>query len=265
MLSVFGAVGFTDIYERNLNHPNYLVELWCGRASVSEPGSLEAYCEAAMCEEELRQALRYKRLTTRNQHVVGRGMARTLLAGPGTAPQEIVFSFNRHGKPDVMDPTVAKRPFNLAHTEGLVVFAATETGCIGVDVEKLSRKTDIAIANRYFASPEVDYVMSHARDEDRRLAFLKVWTLKESFIKAVGRGLSIPLADFAFEEVDSAAPKIRLFRNDLGDGAAWHFACVSPAEGYIASVAVSDLDDVELLDVRVRDFHSMLPASANEA
>lgn len=209
-------------------------------------------------------ANRFRRPTTRNQHVVGRGMARTLLAGTQVSPQEIEFAFNTHGKPDVVAPLAIKRPFNIAHTEGLVIFAACDAGQIGCDVERLCRSTDVAIARRYFAAPEVDYVMGHTQEDDQRLAFLRVWTLKESFIKAIGRGLSIPLADFAFEDIDSPAPKIRMLCNHLGASDSWRFACLSPAEGYVAAVAISDLD-VETIEVQVRDFHSRLASTTQEA
>ncbi len=234
------------------------IDLWCGRASAADPGELESCCEAALCDDERSGAQRYRRLTTRNQHIVGRGMARTLLAGQGVLPQQIQFSFNAHGKPDVIAPETVKRPFNIAHTEGLVVFAACDSGQIGVDVERLSRATDVNLSRRYFAAPEVDYVMSQDSDEARTTAFLRVWTLKESFIKAIGRGLSIPLADFAFEQIDSPQPSIRMLRPGLGNADDWRFACVSPADGYLAAIATSDLAMRTGIDIRVCDFAQRL-------
>lgn len=208
------------------------------------------------------QANRFRRSTTRNQHVVGRGMARTLLAGQTVAPQDIEFTFNAHGKPDIVAPLSVKRPFNIAHTEGLVVFASCEAGRIGCDVERLCRNTDVAIARRYFSTPEVDYVMSYTNDDDQRLAFLRVWTLKESFIKAIGRGLSIPLADFAFEDIDSITPKIRILGKNLGIADGWRFASISPVEGYVAAVAIGDLD-VDTIAIHVRDFQAP-PVAPNQ-
>ncbi|MGV3484228.1 MAG: 4'-phosphopantetheinyl transferase family protein [Planctomycetaceae bacterium] len=238
-----------------------LVELWCGRVSSSEAGPLERHCEASLSEEERIHACRFRRPTTRNQHIVGRGMARTLLAAGCMPPQEIQFAFNPHGKPDVTSPPAAKRPFNIAHTEGLVLYAACDRGRIGVDVERLARNTDCAIARRYFAAPEVEFVMDQPNDDAMRLAFLKVWTLKESFVKAVGKGLAIPLADFAFEEIDSPSPRLRLLQSKWDDGCLWRFACLSPADGYIAAVAVSDVAG-RAIDVQIRDFHTLLPSLA---
>lgn len=184
-------------------------------------------------------------------------MARTLLAGNSLSPQQIEFSLNSHGKPDVVAPLAAKRPFNIAHTEGMVVFASCTAGRIGVDVERLSRSTNVSVAERYFATTEVDYVFSHTDVDDQRFAFLRVWTLKESFIKAIGKGLAIPLGDFAFADIDSPTPTIRILREELGHGSDWRFACVEPATGYVAAVAVNEIN-VESIDVQVRDFHSLL-------
>ena len=243
-----------------MSDSRYLVDLWCARASSDQPGILESCCEASLCDDERVAADRFRRSTTRNQHVVGRGMARTLLAGNVVRPQAIVFDFNAHGKPDIVAPAEVKRPFNIAHTDGMVVFASCDTGMIGCDVERLSRNTDVGIARRYFATPEIDYVMSHNGDDEMRLAFLRVWTLKESFIKAIGRGLSIPLADFAFEDIDSPAPRIRILDSTLGNGQDWRFAIASPAEGYVAAVAINDSEVTRRgIGLRIREFESHLP------
>jgi len=248
-----------------LTHSRYLVDLWCARASACEPGVLEQCCEASLRDDERLHADRFRRPTTRNQHVVGRGMARTLLASSDVAPQDIEFSFNAHGKPDVVGPAKAKRPFNIAHTEGMVVFASCEIGQIGVDVERLTRSTNIDIAHRYFAKPEVDFVISHREDEERRLAFLKVWTLKESFIKAIGMGLAIPLADFAFIDIDSPNPRVQILNASLGDASMWRFATTSPADGYIASIAIADHPSAAPLRINVRDFETLINSSMKEA
>ncbi len=247
-----------------LTHSRYLVDLWCARASACEPGVLEQCCEASLRDDERVQAARFRRPTTRNQHVVGRGMARTLLATDDVSPQDIEFSFNAHGKPDVIGPPKAKRPFNIAHTEGLVVFASCEIGQIGVDVERLTRSTNIDIAHRYFAKPEVDFVMSQRNDEQRRLAFLRVWTLKESFIKAIGKGLAIPLADFAFDDIDSPNPTVRMLNASLGDPGVWKFATTSPADGYIAAVAVTDHPSANRIEINVRNFETLLNSDGME-
>jgi 4'-phosphopantetheinyl transferase len=235
----------------------YPIDLWVGLASTSAPGALEACCESRLPNKEREDAKRFRRATSRNQHIVGRGMARTLLASDNVLPQEIEFTLNPHGKPDVLAPLVAKRPFNIAHTEGMVVFASCDATSIGIDVERLARTTDIAVAKRFFAAPEVEFVMSHEAEDDKRLAFLRVWTLKEAFIKAVGKGLAIPLADFSFNDIDSCAPTIRLHRGELGDADAWRFACISPADGFVASVAVNEVD-ADGIEVRVRDFLSLV-------
>jgi 4'-phosphopantetheinyl transferase len=241
-----------------LSGSSYPIDLWFCRASSQEPGPIETSCEASLCEEERRLADRFRRSTTRNQHVVGRGMARTLLSNGCVTPQEIEFELNAHGKPAVVAPAVARRPFNIAHTEGLVIFASCDQGHIGVDVERLSRDTDINLAKRYFAEPEVEFVMSQPDEEARRLAFIRVWTLKESFIKAIGKGLSIPLADFAFEAIDSQTPHVNILNEEWNDGSQWHFACVTPAEGYLASVALANAPQGKPIEVRLRDFHSTI-------
>jgi len=237
-----------------------MIEVWSANASSDHPGELEHRCQSWLTQEELQRADRFRVLTARNQHVVGRGMARRLLSASGLAavsddcksdvaqsltfqPNELVFSFTQFGKPFVVAPKPLVRPFNVAHTDGMVLFAGCCGGNVGVDVERISRRTDVALAERYFASPEVEYVMDH-HDADAKLrAFLRVWTLKESFIKAIGTGLSMPLADFAFENIDDERPQVRMLNPSLEDGRQWQFITFSPGDGYVAALAVGDDDE----------------------
>lgn len=247
-----------------------IIQVWSAATSSGSPGDLECRCERWLTEEERQRADRFRVATSRNQHVVGRGMARRLLADcdppdrsavgdtPAIDPSEIVFAYTPHGKPFVIGPRTLIRPFNVAHTDGMVLFVDGRSGWVGVDVERISRRTDVALAERYFAKPEVEYVLDQPDDDSRRRAFLRVWTLKEAFIKAIGTGLSMPLADFAFDDIDAQRPRVRMLNPALGDGENWQFVTFSPAEGYIAAVAQNEPDRSTPLDLRLRRFETLL-------
>jgi 4'-phosphopantetheinyl transferase len=254
-----------------------MIKVWSAIASSDLPGELERRCLNWLTPEEVDRAERFRVLTARNQHVVGRGMARKLLASTADSdcdsdaggdadgqirrtfsPTEIVFSFTQFGKPFVIAPQPLVRPFNVAHTDGMVLFADSQGGSVGVDVERISRRTDVALAERYFAKPEVEYVMDHFDADMKLRAFLRVWTLKESFIKAIGTGLSMPLADFAFENIDDQRPRVKMLNPSLEDGRQWQFITFSPRDGYIAAVAIGDSDDQAPPEMDLKRFESLL-------
>lgn len=86
--------------------------------------------------------------------------------------------------------------FNLSHS-GDWVLCGVGDKTIGIDVEQMNNK-DFFIDEKVFTKEECDYLYAQNGD-DRLRAFYKIWTLKESYIKNVGMGLSIPLKSFMFE------------------------------------------------------------------
>lgn len=88
--------------------------------------------------------------------------------------------------------------FNLSHTDGLIVCGIVLGSEIGVDVEDVTRGGDLVkIADRFFSKMEVAD-LSLVQEEQQENRFFDYWTLKESYIKARGMGLSIPLGEFGF-------------------------------------------------------------------
>ncbi|NND98751.1 MAG: 4'-phosphopantetheinyl transferase superfamily protein [Pirellulaceae bacterium] len=217
------------------------MNVWHATTSTDQPGRIESCCEAWLDCDEVARADRFRRPTSRNQHVVGRGMARRLLGYESVAPTEIRFAEEIHGKPYVVEPEAAKQPFNVAHTEGLVMCGVGDPHheLVGVDVERLGRRTDPALAERYFSRPEVQYLNTKTDEQSRRDAFLRVWTLKESYIKAIGTGLQTPLADFAFVDIDSDQPQIEMLNPKLESDLAWQFFSIRPRPGFIGAIAVA--------------------------
>lgn len=237
-----------------------ILEVWHAASSSSDPGRLEHACEAWLDDADRQRADGFVKPTSRNQHVVGRGMARRLLSSATITPASIEFAVEHHGKPYVVRPDAAKRPFNVAHTDGLVMCGLGNQShrFVGVDVERLDRRTDPGLAERYFSTPEVEYLRACTDDSDRRAAFLKIWTLKESFIKAIGTGLQTPLADFAFRSIESESPSIEMLNPSLDQGLHWQFFSFTPRPGFVAAIAVAPRDPDTRVTFELQSFDETL-------
>jgi 4'-phosphopantetheinyl transferase len=211
-------------------------------------------------DEERQRADRFRVATSRNQNIIGRGMARRVLSLNRVDPRSIRFDLEAHGKPVVTEPDDARLPFNVAHTDGLVLcgVGSPQHDLVGVDVERLDRRTDPDLAQRYFSPPEVDYLRRVSGDQAQRRTFLRIWTLKESFIKAIGTGLHTPLCDFAFEEIDAATPRLRLLSAKLDVGLAWRFFCIEPRPGYIGALAVGCRDSRASVSYCLQSFDDLV-------
>lgn len=107
---------------------------------------------------------------------------------------QIFFDKNCHGKPHLRDHP--NFHFNVSHS-GKWVTCVIDNNSIGIDIEEI-KPIDLDIARRFFAKEEQDYVLLSNLVESQKLArFYEIWTLKESYIKAIGRGLSLPLSSFS--------------------------------------------------------------------
>ncbi len=103
------------------------------------------------------------------------------------------ISYNEYGKPYLKNSGVF---FNISHCIGLAV-CGIDNCEIGVDVENI-REFPERVLKRSFSQREAEAVISSESPDE---TFFRVWTLKESFVKAVGIGISYPLntAEFLFE------------------------------------------------------------------
>ncbi|WP_158380574.1 4'-phosphopantetheinyl transferase family protein [Candidatus Endolissoclinum faulkneri] len=151
---------------------------------------------------ELQQASRRIFEAGRIEYIVAHAMVRSVLANElGVDPRDFRFVRGRYGKPTaLLGGTKAAISFNLSHTKGMVVVGiAPKNIDLGVDVENKLRKIDLSIANHYFAPSELAWIMAQSAS-DQASAFMALWTLKEAFIKATGKGLSQKLNQFWFTD-----------------------------------------------------------------
>jgi 4'-phosphopantetheinyl transferase len=176
--------------------------------------------------EEQTKAARFHFAADRCQYIAAHCLARTMLsASTGIARENLCFCRDAKGRPELTGETGLR--FSLSHTRSLVACAVSNVDAVGLDVESLDRSAaGLEIAQSCFAAAEVALVQQFGQE-----AFLRLWTLKEAFLKATGDGLRRPLNSFSF----SLEP-IRLDDGEGGSG--WRFAQFSPLAGHLLAVAL---------------------------
>ncbi len=108
----------------------------------------------------------------------------------GMENQNIRFYTNDYGKPFLKDREDVQ--FNLSHS-GIWVVGVMDNRAVGIDVEQI-QPIDLDISKNYFSPVEHQDLMAK---EDKFAYFFTLWSLKESYIKIVGKGLSLPLNSFS--------------------------------------------------------------------
>lgn len=138
----------------------------------------------------------------RQQFVVGRALCRRVLSYYAPVrPQEWRFALGTRGKPIVAAPTLASPLwFNLSHTDGVSVCAVTGAGPeIGIDIERIALGDEaLEIAEQFFPRAEMNGLRL-LPPAQRGETFLRIWALKESFVKARETSLADGICGTAFD------------------------------------------------------------------
>ncbi len=166
-------------------------------------------------EEKRVKVLRFKKREDSYRTLLADILVRTLICETCKLTNEdITFGYNPYGKPFLQQfPRFA---FNVSHS-GEWIVCITHYADVGIDVEQI-RPIDLEMAKRFFAREEYQDLLT--RHPDEQLAyFYDLWTLKESYIKALGQGLSIPLHSFIIRKHGENA--ITVSQHD--SNAVWYF------------------------------------------
>lgn len=141
-------------------------------------------------------------------------------------------------------PYLTKHPevfFSLSHS-GEQVMCAVSTAEVGCDVEEI-RGLDLKLAKRFFSAPEYAAILACPNEEAQRQMFFRLWTLKESFMKAVGLGLALPMQDFSVDPetlqvCQQVATEKRYWFREYTRDPRYRYACCSEAEDFSDAVTV---------------------------
>lgn len=114
----------------------------------------------------------------------------------GLIYEELQISRKEHGKPYIEN--VSGVYYNISHSEGIVA-CLLHSSDVGIDIEQI-RPFSERVARRVFTEKEIKYLQEETENEKvwNERCF-SLWTLKESYVKAIGDGLRMPLRKVEFD------------------------------------------------------------------
>jgi 4'-phosphopantetheinyl transferase len=193
-----------------------------------------------LSEEELARADAFRAEANRHEYITAHAALRAVLGGfLGVSGAEVRFT--ARGAHAGEKPTLALANglpnvrFNLSHTSGAALIGVTSGRELGVDIERMRPMDDLdGMARSVMSDAELQSWMDIEMTK-RQTAFYRLWTRKESYLKAIGLGLyrdvhqvSVPVS---FEpRVDACSVK------DLAGHGEWMVQDVNVPEGFAASV-----------------------------
>jgi 4'-phosphopantetheinyl transferase len=199
-----------------------------------------------LCSEERERHARLVFAADRDRYLLAHAALRLMVARyANVSASTLRFEANAHGRPEIVSPKDACAiRFNLSHTNGAIAIAVCRAHDVGVDIENHTReiRDRRAIARRFFSASEV-HALEMLPDAEQQARFFQYWTLKESYIKARGLGLTLPLDAFSFEwpacvsDATILHPRIAI-DPILRDAGAWHFLLASARPNHTIAAAV---------------------------
>jgi phosphopantetheinyl transferase len=169
-----------------------------------EPESCRAVeADGFLDEEELAYYHRCSNIRRKSHFLYGRALVKSMIAWQSGLPRAAV---RLKQDPDQRlywdspfpDQGSGTMDFNLSHAGALVACAAILDGKVGIDVESMERDM-YHTGLSFFHDREKEYLSSQ-REQNRRQAACRLWTLKESYVKCKGRGFAIPFESFTVLE-----------------------------------------------------------------
>jgi len=198
--------------------------IYCCPLSAVDDALLERYA-ALLDTGERERFADLRRDSVRRIFLTSRALLRnTLSTRLSCEPGDLRFYRDHNGKPQLREPATQWQ-FNLSHAGDWAVLALTNAGAIGVDVEVHERRNNLAgIARRFYTAQE-NIALQPLSENEWNQRFFELWTLKEAYVKALGRGIATALAGTDIEYIDRHSVQLRLSgaARCEGDVRCWHY------------------------------------------
>ena len=207
-----------------------MVVLWSRIHADENAGENAGENESLLSYAERARAARFATDDLRRRYVAAHAFVRRALAAhTGADAAALRFDAGAFGKPQLIDfPQVH---FNLSHSGDWALCVISDDGPVGVDIEvvrPLDEHDDLAA--RFFSAAEYDALVALS-EEQQVFTFFEIWTKKEAYVKATGRGLAQPLQDFSVP--------ISAGHETVQPEGRWRVRAIEAPTGYAAAICTA--------------------------
>lgn len=174
------------------------VDIWhkpfTSRARVSTEG---------LSVEETLKAEKFYREEDRQRYITAHLFLRAVLSHyfPSIKAETWCFEVNAYGKPSLAKKHGVDLHFNLSHSASHIYIVCCKAYECGIDVEEIKEMELTPELLNLVMSKEEQQEFLFSQDQER--LFFKYWTLKEAHVKALGKGVSLPLNCVSFKALES--------------------------------------------------------------
>ena len=224
------------------------IHLWYTNPESINDSIIESYyCFLDSFEREKYSKLSFEK--DRKYYLVTRALVRNVLSGyVKRDPKQWKFVENDFGRPFI-EPCLLEDElyFSISHTQGLVACAITRHEFVGIDVESIFRKElTMEFAKRYYGVSEIKQI-SLLTPEKQSTRILEYWLLKEAYLKALGRGFSLPMdaVNFNFDQHGNAKLVVGMENECTKDWLFYPFR-ISPVHMAAIAMSLQGDDDIDL-------------------
>lgn len=213
-------------------------------ASVKDLYDIDVYNKAysKITEERKNKTDRYKVQSGKVTSIASEILLKHAISN--VLGKEIILEYKylNNGKPYLKNDEIY---FNISHSHDYVIVAVSDHD-IGCDIE-FNDEIDLNVAKKFFSSNEYYDIINNAKE---RNLFYRYWTLKESFVKATGMGLKLPLNSFTIHLGDN------ILVDQTYDQNKYYFKELSVIDDY--SIAICSLKELNDVDIKIVDLKAII-------
>ena len=219
-----------------------------------------AECEAAaiawLDDEELVRRKRFLHPSPSRRYTLCRAALRAILCCHLECDnKELAITDGEFGKPlALLRGEPAEIGFNVSHSGSHGLIALSDERQVGVDVEELVTPNGLDSLIDSVLTPGEQSVIAATNLTDRTRDFLRLWTVKEALIKALGVGLSLDMSKVEVPDGMLRGEDSSIFRFPHATGPAWRvinlsngeFAAAAAYEAVPSDGASGEVDTTEM-------------------
>ncbi|GAA4819490.1 4'-phosphopantetheinyl transferase family protein [Litoribaculum gwangyangense] len=181
--------------------------------------------------EEITRVNRYYHETDKNRFIICRSILKYLLSKHTRLDiQDIEIDYQANKKPHLSShPSTF---FNISHSENYA-FIAIANRPIGIDIEYINKNFNFTpLLQDIFSDIEISFIKN---SQDKRQSFYSLWTRKEAFVKALGKGI-----DDDFLKIPSLDGLHHLNTSDMARNKNWNIHGFEITDHYIGALAYEE-------------------------